>query len=150
MADSTSSTKVPEADIREGRDELAKDREGRSSATRAYALNCSMGLTLNVGRGGLFASRSHTSGVALPAISRCSAINHKGRAPRFFAPAYSMRSSIDLSTDFIAVERGQVKASKTEPLSYLIVRSDQHATVINVDIAPPEQVDWVDPLHPRP
>ena len=127
MADRASSTKVPEADIREGRDELAKDREGRSSATRAYALNRSIGLTLNVGRGGLFASRSHTSGVA-----------------------YSMRSSIDLSTDFIAVERGQVKASKTEPLSYLIVRSDQHATVINVDIAPPEQVDWVDPLHPRP
>jgi hypothetical protein len=92
MADSTSSTKVPEADIREGRDELAKDREGRSSATRAYALNCSIGLASNVHRSGLFASRSHTSGVA-----------------------YSMRSSIDLSTDFIAVERGQVKASPQRP-----------------------------------
>jgi hypothetical protein len=44
MADRASSTKVPEADIREDRDELSNDREGRSPATRAYALNFGIGL----------------------------------------------------------------------------------------------------------
>jgi hypothetical protein len=35
--------------------------------------------------------------------------------------------------------------SKTERLSCLIVRSGQYAAVVNVDIAAPEQVDWLDP-----
>src|SRR5262249_44984127 len=47
----------------------------------------------------------------------------------------------------------EINASRDEPLSCVLVRSGQEATVVNLDIAPveqPEQVAWVDPIHKAP
>src|SRR5215218_23993 len=48
----------------------------------------------------------------------------------------------------------EINASPDEPLSCVVVRSGQQPVVVNLDLADveatPEQVDWVDDLHPRP
>lgn len=51
------------------------------------------------------------------------------------------------------VPHQEINASKTEMLSCIVVRSGQEPIVVNLDIEPaemPEEVYWVDPLHPRP
>src|SRR4030088_1670984 len=48
------------------------------------------------------------------------------------------------------VPHQEINASATEPLECVLVRSDNEAVVINLDIAPiekPEQVLWIDPIH---
>ena len=48
------------------------------------------------------------------------------------------------------VPHQEINASPTEPLECVLVRSDNVATVVNLDIAPaptPEEVRWVDPIH---
>jgi uncharacterized RmlC-like cupin family protein len=48
------------------------------------------------------------------------------------------------------VPHQEINASPSEPLECVLVRSDNEAVVINLDIAPverPEQVLWVDPIH---
>jgi uncharacterized RmlC-like cupin family protein len=48
------------------------------------------------------------------------------------------------------VPHQEINASASEPLECVLVRSDNEAVVINLDIAPiekPEQVAWIDPLH---
>jgi uncharacterized RmlC-like cupin family protein len=50
------------------------------------------------------------------------------------------------------VPHQEINASHDEPLACVLVRSDQEAVVINLDIAPvepPEEVVWVDPCHPQ-
>ena len=45
----------------------------------------------------------------------------------------------------------EINAIPDEPLSCLVVRSNQEPVVVNLDITPvetPEQVAWVDPHHP--
>lgn len=45
----------------------------------------------------------------------------------------------------------EINASPDEPLSCVLVRSDQEPVVVNLDIAAvesPEEVAWVDPGHP--
>jgi uncharacterized RmlC-like cupin family protein len=48
----------------------------------------------------------------------------------------------------------EINASPDEPLSCVVVRSGQDPVVVNLEIADvearPEEVDWVDDLHPRP
>jgi uncharacterized RmlC-like cupin family protein len=48
----------------------------------------------------------------------------------------------------------EINASPDEPLSCVVVRSGQDPVVVNLDLpdveAHPEEVDWVDDLHPRP
>ena len=47
----------------------------------------------------------------------------------------------------------EINASRDEPLSCVLVRSGQDPVVVNLDIAPaepPEQVAWVDSIHPPP
>jgi uncharacterized RmlC-like cupin family protein len=51
------------------------------------------------------------------------------------------------------VPHQEINASKTEVLSCVVVRSGQDPIVINLDIKPaepPEEVYWVDPIHPHP
>ena len=51
------------------------------------------------------------------------------------------------------VPHQEINASREEPLSCVIVRSDQEPVVVNLEIAPaepPEEVYWVDDLHSPP
>ena len=51
------------------------------------------------------------------------------------------------------VPHQEINASIDEPLFCVLVRSDQEPIVINLDIEPveaPEEVYWVDPIHPEP
>ena len=51
------------------------------------------------------------------------------------------------------VPHQEINASDTEPLECVLVRSDNEAVAINIDIEPaekPETVYWVDPTHPHP
>ena len=49
------------------------------------------------------------------------------------------------------VPHQEINASRDEPLACVIVRSGQEPIVVNLEIAtvePPEEVRWVDPIHP--
>jgi len=49
------------------------------------------------------------------------------------------------------VPHQEINPSTVEPLSCVVVRSDQEPIVINLDIAAsekPESVEWIDPNHP--
>lgn len=49
------------------------------------------------------------------------------------------------------VPHQEINASTDEPLSCVVVRSDQEPVVVNLEIPavePPEEVRWVDPVHP--
>lgn len=51
------------------------------------------------------------------------------------------------------VPHQEINASTDAPLSCVVVRSDQEAVVINLDIESverPEAVFWVDPIHRHP
>ena len=51
------------------------------------------------------------------------------------------------------VPHQEINASASEPLECVLVRSDNEAVVVNLDIAPveePEAVYWVDPIHKLP
>jgi uncharacterized RmlC-like cupin family protein len=51
------------------------------------------------------------------------------------------------------VPHQEINASKDEALFCVLVRSDQEAIVVNLDIPAveePETVYWVDPIHPAP
>jgi uncharacterized RmlC-like cupin family protein len=51
------------------------------------------------------------------------------------------------------VPHQEINARRDEPLECVLVRSDQEAVAINLDITPverPETVHWVDPTHPHP
>ncbi len=52
------------------------------------------------------------------------------------------------------VPHQEINASTTEPLECVLVRSDNEAVVVNLDIADvepnPEAVYWVDPIHAPP
>jgi uncharacterized RmlC-like cupin family protein len=51
------------------------------------------------------------------------------------------------------VPHQEINASDTEPLECVLVRSDQEAVVVNLDIPAveqPETVPWVDPIHKAP
>ncbi|MBC7944705.1 MAG: cupin domain-containing protein [Burkholderiales bacterium] len=51
------------------------------------------------------------------------------------------------------VPHQEINASKTGILRCVLVRSGQDPVVVNLDIEPaepPEQVYWVDPMHPHP
>ena len=48
------------------------------------------------------------------------------------------------------VPHQEINASATEPLECVVVRSDNEAVGVNLDIEPvekPEQVLWIDPIH---
>src|SRR5919201_41662 len=48
------------------------------------------------------------------------------------------------------VPHQEINASSSEPLECVVVRSDNEAVVVNLDIEPvekPDEVLWVDPLH---
>ena len=51
------------------------------------------------------------------------------------------------------VPHQEINASPNEPLECVLVRSDNEAVVVNLDIAPaesPESVYWTDPIHKHP
>jgi uncharacterized RmlC-like cupin family protein len=51
------------------------------------------------------------------------------------------------------VPHQEINASTDEPLECVLVRSDNEAVVVNLDIEPverPESVYWVDPIHQHP
>jgi uncharacterized RmlC-like cupin family protein len=51
------------------------------------------------------------------------------------------------------VPHQEINASADEPLECVLVRSDQEAVVVNLEIEPiekPEPVRWVDPIHKAP
>ena len=52
------------------------------------------------------------------------------------------------------VPHQEINASDTEPLSCVLCRSGQEPVVVNLDLpnveANPEQVHWVDNIHPKP
>ena len=51
------------------------------------------------------------------------------------------------------VPHQEINAGRDEPLECVLVRSDQEAVVVNLDIPAvevPETVYWVDPIHPAP
>jgi uncharacterized RmlC-like cupin family protein len=51
------------------------------------------------------------------------------------------------------VPHQEINASPDQPLECVLVRSDQEAVVVNLDIEPverPERVAWVDPIHKAP
>ncbi len=51
------------------------------------------------------------------------------------------------------VPHQEINASPDEPLECVLVRSDQEAVVVNLDIEPverPEAVPWIDPIHRAP
>ena len=48
------------------------------------------------------------------------------------------------------VPHQEINASRDEPLECVLVRSDNEAVVVNLDIEPaekPEDVAWIDPIH---
>src|SRR5438128_9058316 len=48
------------------------------------------------------------------------------------------------------VPHQEINASTTEPLECVLVRSDNEAVVVNLDIEPvekPDEVLWIDPIH---
>jgi uncharacterized RmlC-like cupin family protein len=48
------------------------------------------------------------------------------------------------------VPHQEINASRNEPLECVVIRSDNEAVVVNLDIEPvetPENVAWVDPIH---
>jgi uncharacterized RmlC-like cupin family protein len=48
------------------------------------------------------------------------------------------------------VPHQEINASTDEPLECVLVRSDNEAVVVNLDIEPverPEEVHWIDPIH---
>jgi uncharacterized RmlC-like cupin family protein len=48
------------------------------------------------------------------------------------------------------VPHQEINASQNESLECVLVRSDNEAVVVNLDIEPiemPEQVAWIDPIH---
>jgi uncharacterized RmlC-like cupin family protein len=50
------------------------------------------------------------------------------------------------------VPHQEINADPNEPLLCVVVRSDQEPVVVNLDlptVEQPEEVDWVDPAHPR-
>ncbi|MGR3464174.1 cupin domain-containing protein [Limimaricola sp.] len=50
------------------------------------------------------------------------------------------------------VPHQEINASTDEPLDCVVVRSDQEPVVVNLDIAPAEEVEevrWIDPNHPE-
>jgi uncharacterized RmlC-like cupin family protein len=51
------------------------------------------------------------------------------------------------------VPHQEINASQDDPLACVVVRNDQEPIVINLDIPPaesPEEVHWVDHIHPHP
>src|SRR5215212_5357870 len=51
------------------------------------------------------------------------------------------------------VPHQEINASQDEPLACAVVRNDQEPIVVNLDIPPaesPEEVHWVDHIHPHP
>jgi uncharacterized RmlC-like cupin family protein len=51
------------------------------------------------------------------------------------------------------VPHQEINASPDEPLECVLVRSNQEAVVVNLDIEPverPERVAWIDPIHKAP
>ena len=51
------------------------------------------------------------------------------------------------------VPHQEINASTADPLECVLVRSDQHPVVVNLEIAPaekPEAVAWIDPIHREP
>lgn len=51
------------------------------------------------------------------------------------------------------VPHQEINASRTEVLSCVVIRSGQEPIVVNLDIEPvepPEEVYWVDSIHPHP
>jgi uncharacterized RmlC-like cupin family protein len=51
------------------------------------------------------------------------------------------------------VPHQEINASQDEPLSCVVVRNDQEPIVVNLNIPPaesPEEVHWVDHIHPQP
>ena len=51
------------------------------------------------------------------------------------------------------VPHQEINASTHEALECVVIRSDNEAVVVNLDIAAaetPERVPWVDPIHPAP
>jgi uncharacterized RmlC-like cupin family protein len=51
------------------------------------------------------------------------------------------------------VPHQEINANPDEPLDCVVVRSDNEAIVVNLDIAPiesPESVYWTDPIHKHP
>lgn len=51
------------------------------------------------------------------------------------------------------VPHQEINAKPDEPLLCIVVRSDQEPVVVNLDIPvveQPEEVYWVDPIHPNP
>jgi uncharacterized RmlC-like cupin family protein len=50
------------------------------------------------------------------------------------------------------VPHQEINADPNEPLMCVVVRSDQESVVVNLDlptVEEPEEIYWVDPLHPR-
>ena len=51
------------------------------------------------------------------------------------------------------VPHQEINANPDEPLSCVLVRSDQEPVAVNLDIdpaEPPEEVYWEDPIHTKP
>ena len=51
------------------------------------------------------------------------------------------------------VPHQEINASQDKPLACVVVRNDQEPIVVNLDIPPaesPEEVHWVDTIHPHP
>jgi uncharacterized RmlC-like cupin family protein len=51
------------------------------------------------------------------------------------------------------VPHQEINASQDEPRGCVVVRNDQEPIVVNLDIPPaesPEEVHWVDHIHPQP
>lgn len=52
------------------------------------------------------------------------------------------------------VPHQEINADPDAPLECVLVRSDNEAVVVNIDgiepVEPPEEVYWVDPIHPHP
>jgi uncharacterized RmlC-like cupin family protein len=51
------------------------------------------------------------------------------------------------------VPHQEINASQDEPLSCVVVRNDQEPIVVNLNIPPaesPEEIHWVDHIHPHP
>jgi uncharacterized RmlC-like cupin family protein len=79
----------------------------------------------------------------------------KGRARMRWGERLEFVAEADAG-DFIYVPpyvpHQEINARPDEPLECVLVRSDQEAVVINLEIEPaepPEEVRWIDPNHPQ-
>ncbi len=95
-----------------------------------------------------------------PGMNRAAAINRaRAGAEKLWAGTVTIHPNAktgahhhgELESVLFVLQDQEINASTGEPLECVVVRSGQEPIIVNLEIAtvePPEEVRWVDPIHP--